>query len=246
MNNEVENIVPQQLISANIAPVPLWYKRQLPLWARSLLLTISLFFITGGAVNDGLTGWFWALPFFYLFYCMFTVSKVARVLLTSSLFVLMVLVSHFSWESPIVYPVIGQAVIAKEDISTITYPETNQVHYDFYSDLPSRGSMTGLDVVPKSSTGILKKISQGTEDMGTYPVFVVAFPSTDLYVADRDIRKKEFVEDKVDRSFCGKVEWSFCSASLEKADPMRKEFRFLASLMYYPALPLLFPAMFSK
>ncbi len=244
--NEEENIVTQQSISANIAPLPVWYKRQPPLWARSLLLAISLFFVAGGAFNDGMTGWFWALPFLYLFYRMLTMRKGVKILFTSLLFVFMVLVSHYSRDSQLVYPVIGQVVVAKEDIPTIIFPDTNQVHYDFYSDLPSRGSMTGLDVVPKSSTGIVKKISQGTEDMGTYPFFVVAFPSTDLYVADKYIRKKEFAAYKVDRSFCGKVEWSFCTTGGQSIDPMRKEFRFLASLMFYPVFPLVLPELFTK
>lgn len=227
-------------------PLPPWYKRQFPLWVRGLLLTIALFFVAGGAVNDGLTGWFWALPFLYLFYRMLATGKQARILLTSLLFLLMVLMSHFSWESPLVYPVIGEGVIAKEDIQTTTYKDTHHANYDGYPDFHTGYEyLERKDVVPQASIGKVKKISQGTEDLGAYPVFVVAFPSGDVYVAQRDIMNKVSALDEGDRSFCGKVEWSFCMSG-KVADPMRLEFRFLASLMYYPVLPLMFPTLLHK
>lgn len=202
---------------------------------RIALIIISLFFIAGGAFNDGFSAGFWALPFILFIYKFTQFPRFQRLLICTLIFIVMATISHYKWESPIVFPVIGQKVTIIEDIPTISYP--NDVHFDKFDGKHASGHK--VSNIKQGSVFFVRKIIPNHADFGNQHRFLLSNETDEFIVSDYSLTE-DLSKRTNEIAFCEKVEWEFCD-DLDKnflgennTDPMRVQFRWLASLMYYP------------
>ena len=84
-----------------------WFKTTPGHW---LLIGVSILFILGGSVNNGWTGFFWAIPFcVLLIFQLLKISRLIAVIVTA----VVAAVSIFVWEHPenkLIYPFLGSEV----------------------------------------------------------------------------------------------------------------------------------------
>lgn len=221
---------------------PPMVKKPLPLWAKLVLIAISLLFIAGGAVNDGMTGWFLALPFLFILYYYLPQERKQKIVICLGTFFAMVCISHFMWTSRIIFPIIGQEVTVNSQLPLITY-QGEHTEYDLYSDsniesLPFRPSTKAS--IPQGTALFVVGVAQEAIELSTIPIFILSDGTQKIYITAYgglgDIRRVR--EDG--RSFCQKVTWDYCSTKENdhSIDFMRPPFRWLASLMDFRALLL--------
>lgn len=213
--------------------------------SRDLLIVASLLFLVGAAVNDGLTGWFWGLPFLYVLYVVLPLQRWIKIFLCSFLLAITIFTSNSIWDSRIIFPVIGQKVVLVADVPTQIFPadftDDLKTYYDTHPEFECSSWCT-KGSIKRGTIFEVKRIEQRTFDLGAALNFVLSDGTNELIINDDDFDDLSVTGEKNQKSFCHFVEWEFCNSSGSKeyrADPMRTEFRWLASLMYYPVAPFL-------
>lgn len=211
-------------------------------FVRVFLVAVSLIFLAGAALNDGWTEWFWGIPFLFLIYKLSPGDKRVRIAAVLVLAGLVVGVSHFKYTSPLVYPLVGQAIETTKPIPTYVYDYEDHMGkmpvYDYrdMKQVMESGecvSCSEPNIVPAGSVLTLEKIIPYT-GLSSNPNNIFVFTDSGRTVLT--VARDEMVRNNKDGlgTFCERVHWDTCAE-----DPMPAHFRVLTYLMYYPAAPVL-------
>ncbi|GEM_PF-4881392 len=225
------------MVSVNVVYEP---KRQN--WLKKLLLITSPLFIIGGALNDGLTGWLFAIPFIYLIYISLPYPVWKRRLLCLFIILVVITISSLKYTSSLIYPVINQPIKFRSDIPTVTYSSGGSIYYDAFNEIHDQDEIKSS--IPRNSTFFVKKIVATHPDFDNQLRFILTDGNQELIVKDYFLTKSAYISSDKENSmaFCKKVEWEFCSKiSEDHVDPMSPLFRWLTWLMAYPGAPVYIP-----
>jgi hypothetical protein len=206
---------------------------------RYLVIFVCFIFILGAALNDGWSGWFWGLPFIFVMHMVLPVHSKQKSTIVFIALIFMIGVSYGKSNSPFVYPAIGDQIEVKEIIPTIvlesylgTRPNYDYVGMKEEMESGRCQSCGEAGVISVGTVLVLERIIPTHADFGLGHEFI--FSDTNgklLQVSDNALWRVN--EDGLG-SFCSRVNWDNCAE-----DPMHPFLRLLASLMYYPALPLI-------
>ncbi len=219
---------------------------------RNILILLSSFFILGAALNDGFSGWFFGIPFIILLYCILPLQKKWSLVICLTASLLVILVSDAKWKSSYIFPIIGQEVKITKDIHVVTYPDEDMPAYDQFYRLPQKENdytdplapAITRDTVNSGTVFTVREIIAVHPEFTLNHKFVLSNNEQEIYVNDSGLFSDG--NGDIEVPFCDEVEWQLCNSVFESGgiDPMAPTFRLLASLMYYPALPLLLASLF--
>ncbi len=199
---------------------------------KIIILFLCSLFIAGAALNDGWTGWFWGLPFLYVFYRFLPCAYRTRIVVVLVLGVCMVLIAYVKGMSSLVYPAIGSKVTVLQDIPIVQFGN-KLPQYDMNPDFDYDKGCVGCGsnsryTVPAGTIYTVKDVTAYSPDFGLAHEYILDDGTGPIKVST-----SAFNDSKV--PLCYRVQGIICEYGV---DPMRREFRLLASLMYYPVLPL--------
>lgn len=224
-------------------------------WVRIFLISIALVLITAGALNDGVTGWFWGGIFIWLFYFALPYNRKVKGVLVLVVFLLMYGVSYYKYYSPWVYPVIGQKVTLIEDIPLRGLGDYDWYDYGWYLDFEKNNrhienqTIKETRHVSKGSVFYVTKINVSHADLGLNHNYILSDGQTEFAVSSSYLKGYfgDMPEELKKESFCSKVQWKYCDQvnlynqdNQVFLDPMYKPFRLLTGLIYYPVSPFIF------
>ncbi len=218
-------------------------------WVNILLLSISIVFMAGGAVNNGFSGFFFAIPFMILF--LFQLRHFTLIQVMGILCLVLVLLIPLRWNQPenkLLYPYLGSVVEFQKEWGYEHYEDS---HYT--SLVPPKYAATSFD-----DEGRLLDIPTATRDTPTTMRMVRMEVST----ADFGMQLKPIFEDSQGQRFSvysrelfeGIDEGNVVSNDLKKvnrkpvllggftenSDPLQSRWsQYLGNLMYWPMAPVI-------
>lgn len=182
-----------------------------------IILSVCLIFIAAGAVNQGVSGFLWSLPFVVAFiYVLRSFSVKAKIALMTFAATLIVPLAWKHEENKIIYPWIDSAFTATCAWEAIKY-ERGFTGYDYATLVPKGAEVEeqyviSRHVIPCDVDWKLTRVFVRHPNLGTlyYPVFSIAGYEATMsgYELDDAIKSQTLSHSQIHSSYELQSEWT--------------------------------------